>query len=136
MRMFLFTLLSVLLINTSIAQTHNELWLKYNLLKKITPKFSASLDINFRQQANYLSNSKNLLQLPLMRSSRLWLFYNLHNNYSILGTLFIAKTFDLKNADADLTNATETQFALGVLKKILLKKNGEQKQAISRTKTN
>jgi hypothetical protein len=122
MKTFLTFVITVFTVNITIAQTYNELWAKYNIHKNICSKFSASVDINFRQQANYFSNDKNICKLPLMRSSRLWLFYNLKNNYAIVGSFFFAKTYDIKNTDANIISATETQFDIGLSKKLMLQK--------------
>jgi hypothetical protein len=109
---------------SSLAQTHNEVWVKYNFYTTINAKFSVSVDLNYRQQANIFSNNKNIFSLPLMRSSRLWLFYNLPKKYAIVSAGFIGKTYDRTNPDADLTNATEARFAIGLIKKYRLKIGG------------
>ncbi len=118
MKIFLTISAVIIFTNIAIAQTRNELWAKYNFSAKISSRFSAAVDINFRQQANYLTNDKNLYRLPLMRGSRFWVFYNLKNNYAVVGSVLLAKTFSLQNEKADLLNATETQVDIGLLNKV------------------
>ena len=120
MKIFLTICAVIIFTNVSVSQTRNELWGKYNISAKINVHFSAAVDINFRQQANYLTNDKTFYRLPLMRGSRLWLYYNLQKNYAVLGSFLLAKTFMLQNEKAELLNATETQIDLGLTKKIKL----------------
>ncbi len=109
--------IAVFVANGLFCQTHFEEWNKISLVKKVNNKFSAILDINFRQQSNYNANDDNCFNLPLMRSERLWLLYNLKNNYTIVGSLFYANTNDVINAKADLSSSKETQINIGLLNK-------------------
>ncbi len=110
------------LANNLFAQTHFEEWNKVSLLKKISNKFSTILDINFRQQSNYKVGDNNCFHLPLMRSERLWLFYNLKNNYSIVGSLFYANTNDISITKNDLLSSKEMQLNIGLFNKSTIKK--------------
>jgi hypothetical protein len=112
----------VFVANNIFAQAHFEEWNKISLFKKISNKFSAILDINFRQQSNYKAGDNNCFHWPLMRSERLWLFYNLKNNYSIVGSLFYANTNDIINIKADLSSSKETQINIGLFNKSTFKK--------------
>ncbi len=114
--------LALLFACKTIAQTHNEFWSKLSFTKSINTKWSGVVDFNFRQQANYQFANKNNFDLPLMRSIRLWLFYNLDKKYSLVGSFFIAKTAEVKNAKGDLSNASETQYNFGLLRKDNFKK--------------
>ncbi len=111
----------VFVFNNIFAQTHFEEWNKISLAKKINLKFSTILDINFRQQSNYKAGDNNCFHLPLMRGERLWLFYNLKNNCSIVGSLFYGNTNDVINAKADLSSSKETQVNIGLFKKSSIK---------------
>jgi hypothetical protein len=104
------------------AQTHFEEWNKISLLKKINCKSSIIIDVNFRQQSNYKICDNNCFRLPLMRSERLWIFYNLKNNYSIVGSLFYANINDVINTKSDLSSSNETQINIGLFNKSSIKK--------------
>lgn len=110
------------LANDLFAQTHFEEWNKLSLSKKFNNKFSAVLDVNFRQQSNYKAGDNNCFHLPLMRSERLWLFYYLKNNYSIVGSLFYANTNDIINSKSDLSSSNETQINIGLFNKSTINK--------------
>lgn len=108
--------------NYSSAQTHYEEWNKISITTKISKKVWGIVDFNLRQQSNYKASKTNIFQLPLMRSERLWLFYNLKNNYSIIGSFFYANTTDISNAKADFITANETQVDIGLFNKTMLQK--------------
>lgn len=105
------------------AQTHNEFWSKLSVSKTVKSNWVLSADLNYRQQVNYRTDSKNILLKPLLRSIRLWVNYSLKKNYSIvLSPLFVGVNMDVTNKVGALRKNKEFRFAVGVGKKILFKK--------------
>lgn len=121
MKKFILLVITIFAVIQIFAQTHYEDWNKLSIYKSLSNKISTILDVNFRQQANYRANEKNPFQFPLMRSERLWLFYNLNKNCSIVGSLFYANTNDIIDAKADIVSSKETQFNIGVFNKSLVR---------------
>lgn len=108
--------------NKLLAQVHYEDWNKISISKNFNKKISTIFDVNFRQQANYKHDEKNPFHLPLMRSERLWLFYNFKNNNSIVGSFFYANANDILDEKATMSSSQETQVNLGFFNKSSSKK--------------
>ncbi len=105
------------------AQTHNEFWSKLSMSKTAKSHWVLNADLNFRQQANYKADSKNILSKPLMRSIRLWVNYSLKKNYSmVLSPLSVGVNMDVTNKAGALSKNKEFRFAVGIGKKISFKK--------------
>lgn len=120
----------ILIMYVSNAQTHNEFWSKVTVSKKINNKLSFASDLQFRQQANYKTTSKNIFDVPYTRSIRLWLNYKLKNNFSITAApiaYFINE--DINNTNGTLSNTNELRVAIG-LAKIFNWKNSKQNNRI------
>lgn len=103
------------------AQTHNEFWGRLSFSKNINHRWNATLDLNLRQQSNYWIGNKNNFELPMMRNARLWLVYNPGNKYSLINTIAIAQTADVKEGKKELLTTTELLYGAGISRKDSLK---------------
>ena len=103
---------------------------KLTVSKKINNKLSFASDLQFRQQANYKTTSKNIFEAPYTRSIRIWLNYKLKNNFSITAApIAYFNNEDIINTNGTLYNTNQLRVAIG-LTKFFNWKNSKQNNRI------
>ncbi|MCX6209542.1 MAG: DUF2490 domain-containing protein [Bacteroidetes bacterium] len=101
----------------------------------MTDKFTIATELHFRQQANYKNNSKNIFEEPNVRAVKLWLNYQLKNNFAITVnpiTYFI--TDEIENAKGLLIDNDELRLAIGVTKDFKINKCKQKNRLLFETR--
>lgn len=78
------TFLILLSSNHLFAQSQNEFWSKITVTKKINSHWTLGVDAQHRRQADYLQHRKNIFHHTLTNSIRLWAFYKMKQNWTIV----------------------------------------------------
>jgi hypothetical protein len=102
------------------AQHRNELWTKVNFTKSLSKRLDGGMDIQHRRQ-NGFENDYNMLQYGMTSSIRLWAYYKLKHNWSLILSPFAY--FDnqvIKPASKEIQGSNELRTMLGVTKGIAL----------------
>ncbi|HEX7457344.1 MAG TPA: hypothetical protein VF301_02830, partial [Ginsengibacter sp.] len=72
--------------NLLFAQNQNEFWSRINITKKIDSHWVLGIDVQHRRQADYLKHEKNIFHYTLTNSIRIWAFYKLKQNWTIIAS--------------------------------------------------
>jgi hypothetical protein len=105
-----------------VAQNRREFWSKFNTSVRINKHLSVAVDGQYRTQAAYHTNSRNLFEHKRMQSMRLWLIVKIKSNTDILISPlagFIISDYGLAN---DWVNTKEIRYSAGIQKKLSLEK--------------
>lgn len=77
-------LILLLLKGVAFGQTQNEFWAKVYVSEKINPHWTIGADVQHRRQADYVRHEKNIFHYTLSNIARLWAFYKLDNNWTVV----------------------------------------------------
>lgn len=123
MKFRLIIILSLLNLTNINGQTHQEFWSKLSVSKKISSSLTISLDFQLRQQADFKYSSKNIFELPNTRATRIWLHYNINNNFNLFITpIAFFRNDEMKNFSNNLNTTHELRWGFGIAKSLALKK--------------
>lgn len=101
------------------SQTRHECWVRVNTTVLLDKHWSAGLDLLHRSQANYRNGDKNIFHYPLGNLARLWVYYQLPENWTLLLSPFAwLRNNDIEDAKGDLKETEEIRLTGGVVKTI------------------
>ena len=118
----IFGLFFFFLNTSSNAQARKELWTKINITKNLCKQFDVGLDMQHRRQ-NGFENDKNMFHYSMTSSIRLWTYYKLKHNWTIIfSPLAYFDIRTIKNSSEEIQHSKEIRTMLGPSKTILVHK--------------
>jgi Protein of unknown function (DUF2490) len=117
MKRLLFILLLIPVFST--AQKHTEFWSKLNTTVTVNKSWSIGMDVQYRRQANYRDDDKNIFHYPMAKSVRAWMYHNLKNQWQlILSPIAFFKNDDILNINGEIRQTKELRQMVGTSKSI------------------
>jgi len=99
------------------SQTRKEFWLKLNFTHQFSTKWMAGLDLQHRRQANFNQADKNIFHYTLANYGRIWLYYQLPWNWSlVVSPIGYFNNEDILNAAGTLKQTNELRISPGIVK--------------------
>ncbi len=103
--------------NLLFAQSQNEFWSKINVTTKINSHWTLGIDGQHRRQADYLKHDKNIFQHTLTNSIRLWAFYKLKQNWTIVASpIAYFNNKNINNTTGNFIHSNELRSMIGISK--------------------
>ncbi len=101
------------------SQDRNEFWLRIILSHRFAEKWSASLDLHHRRQANYQSGDQNIFHHPLGNYIRGWVQYQLPHQWTlVVSPIGYFDNEDILNSSGELKQTKEWRISPGIIKSI------------------
>lgn len=106
------------------SQTRTESWLKLSVTHAVNKHWAAGIELQYRTQANYREDDKNIFHYPLGEVARLWLYNKLPQNLTLLfSPAGYFRNKEITAIKGDLRQSNEWRIAAGVQKTLNVKKN-------------
>ena len=114
----------MLFLNSNLfSQDRNEFWSKISLTKKVNKQWSLGIDIQHRRQADFYKEDKNIFRFGLINSIRLWAYYKLKQNWSIVASpVAYFENENIVNASGEIINSKELRSMIGIGKNLFFQK--------------
>lgn len=116
--------LILLFLNSNLfSQNRNEFWSKVSLTKKINKHWAIGMDIQHRRQADFYKEDKNIFHFGLTNSIRVWAYYKLKQNWSIVASpIAYFENDNIVNASGVTANSKELRSMIGIGKNLFFQK--------------
>lgn len=99
------------------SQTHTEFWSKLNTTVTVNKSWSIGMDVQYRRQANYRGDDKNIFQYPMAKSIRVWIYHNLKSQWQlVLSPIGYFENDDIINGDGEMKQTNELRQLIGASK--------------------
>jgi hypothetical protein len=103
--------------NLLFAQNQNEFWSRINITKKIDSHWVLGIDVQHRRQADYLKHEKNIFHYTLTNSIRIWAFYKLKQNWTIIASpVAYFNNENINRASGNFIHSNELRSMIGASK--------------------
>ncbi len=115
------TLILLLFNNAVFAQSQNEFWSKINITKHFNDHLTLSIDAQYRRQSDFYTRDKNIFHYPLTTSIRLWVYYKVKNNWTLIASpIAFFNNKDLENISGMITHSSDLRSMIGASKTYIL----------------
>ena len=109
--------------NNLFSQNRNEFWVKASLIKKVDKHWAIGIDIQHRRQADYYKKDKNIFHFALTNSIRLWAYYKLKQNWSIVASpVAYFENENIVNTTGLTVHSEELRSMVGIGKNLFFQK--------------
>ncbi len=103
--------------NLLFAQNQNEFWSRVNMNTKINSHWVLGIDVQHRRQADYLKHEKNIFHYTLTNSIRIWAFYKLKQNWTIIASpVAYFNNENINRASGNFIHSNELRSMIGASK--------------------
>jgi Protein of unknown function (DUF2490) len=107
--------------NVVYAQQKNEFWSKINIIQHINDHLALGIDAQYRRQADFYAKDKNIFHYPLSKSIRLWIYYKLKNDWTLIASpIAYFNNENLENISGTVNNSNDIRSMAGTSKTFLL----------------
>lgn len=108
-------------VNATYAQQQNEFWTKINVTGHVNNHLAFGVDAQYRRQADFYSRDKNIFHYPLSKSIRLWTYYKLKDNWTLVASpIAYFNNENLENISGKISNSNDLRSMIGASKLFLL----------------